>query len=85
MSRWRLLVAGLIVVALAAAVAAAPPAGVRLVEVTAESTAASQSVLITASEPASYTTFQPDPSTVLITLRGVRARARHVDTGLAPA
>ena len=82
MSRWRLVVAGLIVVA-HAAVAAAPPAGVRLVEVTAESTAASQSVLITASEPASYTTFQPDPSTVLITLRGVEAGG--IVTRLRPA
>ena len=56
-----------------AGVAAERPAGVRLLEVTSESTAASQSVLITATEPASYTTLQPDPLTVLIRLRGVAA------------
>ena len=55
----------------AAGLAAERPAGVRLVEVTSTSTAASQSVLITATEPASYTAFQPDPLTVVITLRGV--------------
>ena len=71
--------------ALAARVAgaAAEPATVRLVEVTSASTAASQSVLITATEPASYTTRQPDPLTVLITLRDVAAG--DVATTLRPA
>ena len=54
-------------------VAAARPAGLRLVDVTTQTTAASQSILITATEPASYTTRQPDPLTVLVTLRNVDA------------
>ena len=53
--------------------AAERPASIRLVEVTSESTVASQSVLITATEPVSYTTLQPDPLTVLIMLRNVEA------------
>ena len=73
MNHWRSSVVGLAVAAHAVAFAAERPAGVRLVEVTSESTVASQSVLITASEPASYTTFQPDPLTVMVTLRGVAA------------
>ena len=59
------------------------PASVRLVEVTSESTPASQSVLIIATEPASYTTRQPDPLTVLVTLRDVAAG--DVATRLRPA
>ena len=62
--------------------AAERPGSVRLVEVTSESTAASQSVLITATAPASYTTRQVDPLTVLITLRDVAAG--DVDTKLRP-
>ncbi|MCH7749340.1 MAG: AMIN domain-containing protein, partial [Acidobacteria bacterium] len=73
MSRWRSFVVGLALVAHAAVLAAERPASVRLVEVTSESTESSQSVLITASAPASYTTRQPDPLTVLITLRDVAA------------
>ena len=73
MSRWRSSVIGLVLVAYAAVFAAERPANVRLVEVTSELTEASQSVLITATEPASYTTRQPDPLTVLITLRDVAA------------
>ena len=73
MNHWRSSVVGLAVVVHAVAFAAERPAGVRLVEVTSESTVASQSVLITASEPASYTTFQPDPLTVMVILRGVVA------------
>ena len=53
--------------------AAERPAGLRLVEVTTQTTPASQSILITATEPASYTTHQPDPLTVLVTLRDVDA------------
>ena len=56
-----------------AGLAAERPAALRLVEVTSESTAASQSVLITATAPASYTTFQPDPLTLLVTLYDVAA------------
>ena len=63
--------------------AAVRPASVRLVEVTSESTPVSQSVLITATELASYTTRQPDPLTVLITLRDVAAG--DVATWLRPA
>ena len=55
---------GLVLLVNAAGLAAERPAGVRLVEVTSESTAASQSVLITTTEPASYTALQPDPLTV---------------------
>ena len=81
MTRWLSSVVGLALVAHAPGVAAGHPellaaerpASVRLVEVTSESTAASQSVLITATEPVSYTTLQPDPLTVLITLRNVAA------------
>ena len=83
MSRWLSWVVGLVLVAHAAGLAAERPAGVRLVEVTSASTAASQSVLITATEPASYTTRQPDPLTVLITLRDVTAG--DVATRLRPA
>ena len=64
---------GLVLLVHAAGLVAKRPAGVRLVEVTSESTAASQSVLITATEPASYTVLQPDPLTVLITIRDVTA------------
>lgn len=56
-----------------AGVAAERPARLSLVEVTTQLTAASQSILITATEPASYTTRQPDPLTVLVTLRDVDA------------
>ena len=73
MSRWLTGVVGLVLLAYVAGAAAERPAGVRLVEVTSSSSAASQSVLITATEPASYTTRQPDPLTVLITLRDVTA------------
>ena len=73
MSRRLWFVAGLALFAHAAALASERTAVVRLVEVTSESTAASQSVLITATEPASYTTRQPDPVTVLITFRDVAA------------
>ena len=73
MSRRLWFVAGLALFAHAAALASERTAGVRLVEVTSESTAASQSVLITATEPASHSTRQPDPVTVLITLRDVAA------------
>ena len=83
MSRWRSWVVGLALVVHAAGLAAERPASVRLVEVTSASTAASQSVLITATEPASYTTRQPDPLTVLITLRDVTAG--DVATRLRPA
>ena len=66
-----------------AGLAAERPAALRLVEVTSESTAASQSVLITATAPASYTTFQPDPLTLLVTLYDVAAAdvASHVRVG----
>ena len=83
MSRWRSWVVGLALVVHAAGLAAERSASVRLVEVTSASTAASQSVLITATEPASYTTRQPDPLTVLITLRDVTAG--DVATRLRPA
>ena len=83
MSRWLSWVVGLALVVHAAGLAAERPAGERLVEVTSASTAASQSVLITATEPASYTTRQPDPLTVLITLRDVTAG--NVATWLRPA
>ncbi len=81
MTRCLSFVVGLALVALAAGVtarhhellAAERPASIRLVEVTSESTVASQSVLITATEPVSYTTLQPDPLTVLIMLRNVEA------------
>ena len=73
MTRWPRSVIVLALAVHTAGVAAERPAGVRLLEVTSESTAASQSVLITATEPASYTTLQPDPLTVLIRLRGVAA------------
>lgn len=53
--------------------AAGRPARLRLVEVTTQNTPASQSILITATEPASYTTHQPDPLTVMVTLRDVDA------------
>ena len=74
---------GLVLLVHAGGLAAERPAGVRLVEVTSTSTAASQSVLITATEPASYTALQPDPLTVLITLRGVAAG--DVTSWLRPA
>ena len=64
---------GLVLLVHAAGLAAERPDGVQLVEVTSTSTVASQSVLITVTEPASYTTLQPDPLTVLITLRSVAA------------
>ena len=83
MSRWLSWVVGLALVVHAAGLAAERPASVRLVEVTSASTVASQSVLITATEPASYTTRQPDPLTVLITLRDVTAG--DVATRLRPA
>ena len=83
MSRWLTGVVGLVLLAYVAGAAAERPAGVRLVEVTSSSSAASQSVLITATEPASYTTRQPDPLTVLITLRDVTAG--NVVTRLRPA
>ena len=83
MSRRLSWMVGLALVVHAAGLAAERPAGVRLVEVTSASTAASQSVLITATEPASYTTRQPDPLTVLITLRDVTAG--NVATRLRPA
>ena len=73
MSRWLPSVVGVALLAHAAGLAAERPVRVRLVGVTSESTAASQSVLITATEPASYTTLQPDPLTVLIMLRDVAA------------
>ena len=64
---------GLALLVHAVGMATERPADVRLVDVTSTSTATRQSVLITASEPASYTALQPDPLTVLITLRGVAA------------
>ena len=64
---------GLALLVHAVGMATERPGDVRLVEVTSTSTATRQSVLITASEPASYTALQPDPLTVLITLRGVAA------------
>ena len=66
-------VVGLALLVHTTSLAAEWPPSVRLVEVTSESTAASQSVLITATAPASYTTRQPDPLTVLVTLRDVAA------------
>ena len=84
MSRRLSWVVGLALVAHAVGgLASERPASVRLVEVTSESTPASQSVLITATEPASYTTRQPDPLTVLVTLRDVAAG--DVATRLRPA
>ena len=71
MTRWLSCAVGLALVVSIAGVAAERPAGVRLVEVRSESTEASQSVLITSTEPASYTTLEPDPLTVLIRLGGV--------------
>ena len=81
MTRWFSLLLGVALVAHVAGLAARHneplaaerPASVQLVAVTSESTAASQSVLITATEPVSYTSIQPDPLTVLITLRDVAA------------
>ena len=73
MSRRLSWLVALALLANAASFAAERPASVRLVEVTSASTGSSQSVLITSTEPASYTTRQPDPLTVLITLRDVAA------------
>ena len=73
MSRWPSWVIVLALLGHAAGLAAERPASVRLVGVTTDSTRSSQSVLITSTEPASYTTRQPDPLTVLITLRDVAA------------
>ncbi len=73
MSRRLRCVVGIAVLAHAVGLAAERPARLRLVEVTTQTTPASQSIMITATEPASYTTRQPDPLTVLVTLRDVAA------------
>ncbi|MDP6580671.1 MAG: type IV pilus secretin PilQ [Vicinamibacterales bacterium] len=83
MPRWLQAMVGVALCVQTAGLAAERPARVRLVEVTSESTAASQSVLITATGHAAYTSHQPDPLTVLITLRG--AAAGDVSGRLHPA
>ena len=72
MTRWCRSAVGFVLILHTAGLAAERPAR-RLVEVTSESTAASQSVLITATAPVAYTTRQLDPMTVLVTLRDVAA------------
>jgi len=71
--RWMRSGAGVALLVNSVGLAAERPADVTLVEVTSQSTAASQSVLITATERAVYTTRQPDPRTVLVSLRDVAA------------
>lgn len=73
MSRRLRCVIGIAVLAHAVGLAAERPARLRLVEITTQTTPASQSILITSTAPASYTTRQPDPLTVLVTLRDVAA------------
>ena len=83
MPRWLQAMVGVALCVQTAGLAAERPASVRLVDVTSESTAASQSVFITATGHAAYTSHQPDPLTVLITLRDVAAG--DVSSRLRPA
>ena len=73
MSRHLRCLIGLVVLTHVVGLAAERPARLRLVEVTTQETPASQSIMITSTEPASYTTHQPDPLTVMVTLRDVDA------------
>lgn len=70
-----------------AGLAAGPSTDLYLVDVVAESTDTAQTVLITSSAPASYSTRKPDPLTVLVTLRNVAAggvASRLHDVGGGP-